>query len=502
MHGLTMVDIFRWGASRHAACTVTTVRDGEPLVFTFAQTAERAERLAGALAADGVRPGDAIATLCRNHHEHLEMLFASHLLGTVFVPLNPRADDATLRSTLEQTDPKVLFADAHVADRIDTVERTYTVGGAYEALLDAGAPLTAVSVVDGDTVATVLFTGGTTGAPKGAVHTHRGLYLHTLALSSKLGAPLDPGDTALALVPLNHGLGWQQPQTAWLTGVNLAFIDGSLPGAAVVAGLELTGATISSAVPTVWHDVAGHAEAHGLERLGVLRNVMLGGAMTPPPLPSRLRALGITVSMGWGMTETLPCTIVLVTSPDSSAPQADVRTSAPMPGVEFRVLDDRGEPTDGAGTIEVRAPWITGQYLGRPEPATPWFDTGDVGVVSPAGDLTIVGRAKEMIKSGGEQIWPATIEEALLEHPAVIEAAVIEVPHERWGGQPMACVVTREAVAPEELRAFLLGSLPKWQVPTAWALGQELPRTAVGKVDKRLLTSMVDDASLVPVFVT
>jgi fatty-acyl-CoA synthase len=508
--GLGLLEVLEYGSTRHAAATVTTLRDGVAQVATFSEVAARARMLSRALAAAGVRPGDVLATACRNHQEHLELLFASHLLGTCFVPLNNRVDDSSLKSMLATVSPRVLIADQETTARLgaeivpkDTLR--VAVGAApgwlsYSELLAQGgdAEDRPLAVADEQERAMVLFTGGTTGEPKGACYSLRSLYLHTMALSSKLGFPLVPGDKALVLVPLFHGLGWQLPHLCWLNGVDLVFIDGSLPGRDVVAALEATRATFSAAVPSVWHDVVAFAGSSGVTRLGRLRKVVLGGAAIPPTLPARLQELGVATYISWGMTETLPSTLSLVASPHAGDPvEPDVRTTRPIPGVAVRAVDEDGATTDGPGQLEIRAPWITGEYVGHESRAGQWFATGDVGLVGETGQFTILGRAKEMIKSGGEAIWPAAIEAELLRHPDVLEAAVIGIPHERWGEQPLACVVGRGAATPEQLRMFLLESLPKWQVPAAWALESALPQTAAGKVDKRRLAELVATGSLV-----
>jgi fatty-acyl-CoA synthase len=341
-----------------------------------------------------------------------------------------------------------------------------------------------------------LFSGGTTGTPKGVAYTQRALFLHTTLYSSNPSRPLNPGDRALILVPICHGLAWQLPHVSWLLGVDMVFIDGSLPGSAVFDAIVLTEATFAAGVPTVWHDVVGHARARSAQGIGSLRTVKLGGAMVPESLPHSLKELGVTTYVSWGLTETLPASMSLVASPRPEVSvEPDVRTSRPIPGAELRVIEsENGE----GGALEIRAPWITGAYVGRAAPMSEWFDTGDVGHVLETGQFTLSGRAKDMIKSGGETIWPGPIEAALLHHPHVTDAAVIEIPHERWGGQPLACVHVDGEVTPAELRTFLLSKLPKWQVPVAWVQVDRLPHTAIGKVDKRHLTKLVADGALMP----
>ena len=189
-------------------------------------------------------------------------------------------------------------------------------------------------------------------------------------------------------------------------------------------------------------------------------------------------------------------TINIVGRPGSRELAGDPRLFLPCPGLEARTVDTEGNAVEGAGELEVRAPWITGQYHSFPEPTSEWFATGDVAQVGPAGEFTMLGRAKEVIKSGGEQIWPAAIEDVLLHHPLVSEVAIIEIPHERWGGQPLACVVALEAVATSDLREYLLESLPKWQVPNAWAFLDSIPHTVVGKSDRRRLSRMFEDGEI------
>ncbi len=512
MHDLNLAQLIEYGRVRFRDSTVTTVRRDARIVHTFAQIAHRAVLLSQALAGGGVGRGDVLATVCRNHHEHLEVLFASHLLGACFAPLNNRVDDESMTYMLGLIQPAVVIADAEASARLDAGSTITMPANArkisiepvagwesYTDVLDGGArsaPLAATDI-DEDDPATILFTGGTTGTPKGASFTQRELYLHTLAISGKVGAPVATDDTALILVPIFHGLGWQFPHQCWLSGANMIFVDGSLPGRTVIAVATTTGATLAAAVPTVWHDVVAAAQKSHLTRLGKLRKIFIGGAMTPPTLPPQLRELGAATYNSWGMTETFPVTISLVDSPDPTAPvEQDTRACRPIPGLEVRTTDQDGDPSTGSGQLEVRAPWISGHYLGEARPTSDWFPTGDVGVIGSTGEFTILGRAKEVIKSGGEQIWPATIEGALLRHPHVAEAAVIEIPHERWGGQPMACVVLRDDISTNRLREFLLESLPKWQVPTVWAVMPALPLTAMGKADRRALTRMYESGSL------
>ncbi|WP_432830970.1 AMP-binding protein [Dactylosporangium sp. CA-092794] len=508
MTGLTMGEIFTFGRRRFAASTVTTIRNARPVVLTFAEIADRAERLAQALLDRGVGTGDVIVTVCRNHHEHLEVLFASHLLGTVFAPLNPRADKASLAAMVESCSPAVVVADADMTALLDAgplgdreVVRLSVARADgwddYSAAIDSTGPLRApLAGPDESALAAVLFTGGTTGIPKGATYTQQALYLHTVSYSSIATCPLRPDDTVLALVPICHGLGWNLPQVCWLSGIDLVFIDGSLPADVILRTVEQLNITASSAVPTVWNDVAAHAATVGVTHIGDLRTVVIGGAMTPSGLPARLRELGVTTYVGWGMTETLPATLSLMDSPVPGAPiEPDVRTSRPNIGVQLRTEPIAGDSRDG-GALLISAPWVTGQYLGLPAPQSRWFDTGDIGEVGAEGQMTILGRAKEMIKSGGEAIWPGPIEDALLRHPGVAGAAVIEIPHERWGGQPLAIVHLTEHVDASELRSLLLETLPKWQVPTVYAVVPEIPRTAVGKADKLLLATMHAQGSL------
>lgn len=497
MSDLTMSTLVRYGAMRHATRTVRTVRGDTVVELGYAELFARAERLAGVLHAHGVRRGDVVITLCRNHHEHLELLFASHLLGTCFTPLNTRVDDASLRTTFATTPPRVVVTDADGTGRLagDLVPGDalrVSVGDApgwtsYDELLASSADaLDALEPVGEDDLAAVLFTGGTTGEPKGATYTQRALYLHTISYSSAVSCPIHPSEVLLALVPVCHGLSWQTLQVGWLMGADLVLVDGSLPSERVLAAVRATGATFAAAVPTVWQDAVQYAQQQGAADLGTLRTVLIGGAMVPDSLPEALAALGVETHVGWGMTETLPATLSLIASPDPDAPvEPDPRISRPFPGVSVEARTAHRD--EKVGVLHIRAPWVTGHYLGMEEPPDEWFDTGDLGRVLPTGQFEIVGRAKEMIKSGGEQIWPGVIEEALVRLPEVVDAAVIEIPHERWGGQPLAVVELAVEVSTDHLRDRLLEVLPRWQVPTAYVRVDALPRTVLGKTDKRLL---------------
>jgi len=430
--------------------------------------------------------------------------------------INIRLSAEQIRYIIGHAEDSVLIADASLAPvlgpvladggKIESLRHLIVYGdgdrsalpGAidYEELLAAERPGFAWPETDEKSAAAMCYTSGTTGLPKGVVYSHRSTFLHTLGVCSGEALGLSQYDRLLPVVPMFHGNAWGMPYAAWLVGADLLLPNRFTQAAPLAAFIAAERATLAAAVPTVWYDVLALESAD----LSSLRMILCGGAAVPRSLIEAYeQRLGVRVQQGWGLTETSP--VASLSFPPKHAPAEraiEYRATAgrPLGGVEARVVDDEGKvlPRDGhaTGEIEVRGPWVAAAYYQDPAPEKfrdGWLRTGDVGRIDARGYITISDRAKDVVKSGGEWISTLELESAILTHPAVREAAVIAAPDERWGERPLACVVPAPggSVSPAELRAHLAGRVVRWWLPDQWAFVDEVPRTSVGKHDKKLL---------------
>ena len=343
------------------------------------------------------------------------------------------------------------------------------------------------------------YTSGTTGEPKGVVYSHRSTYLHSLAAATGNVFGLSEHDTVLPVVPMFHANAWGLPYAAWLAGADLLMPGRFLQAEHLARMIEAERPTLAGAVPTIWNDLLSYARLHRLDMTS-LRMVACGGSAVPRSLmESYQREFGVRIVQAWGMTETSPLAAI-AHPPKGSDPQEEMswrsKTGRVTAGVEVRVVDDAGTvlPWDGTsvGEIQVRGPWVTGSYYAVDDAdkfCDGWLRTGDVAHIDAGGFLQITDRAKDVIKSGGEWISSVDLENALIGHPGVFEAAVIAVPDDRWQERPLACVVraAESSVTAQELTAFLAPQVAKWWLPERWAFIAEVPKTSVGKFDKKLL---------------
>jgi len=521
---LTVASLFRHGARVHGSSQVVTAREGGVTRASFAEVAGRAARLASALQRLGVGPGDRVATFAWNTQEHLEAYLAVPCLGAVLHTVNIRLAAAEIAEIIRHAEDRVLIVDHTLLDRIapllpelPTVEALIVIGettggmaGAlrYHDLVAAAAPLEAWPQLDEYAAAGLCYTSGTTGTPKGVAYSHRSVYLHSLTLLAADVFGLGERDRVLPVVPMFHASAWGFPYAAWMAGSDLV-LPGRAPQAASLARLIADEKpTVAAAVPSIWIDLMHHGEAEPLD-LASLRLIACGGAAVPLSLmkwyQERHRVPLIQV---WGLTETSP--IAAVSLPPADADPSDPwawrnRTGRVIPGVELRLTDDRGVelPWDDAsvGEIEVRGPWVTGEYYRDDQPdkfADGWFKTGDLGRVDSRGYIQITDRIKDVIKSGGEWVSSIALENALVAHPGVQEAAIIGVADPRWQERPLACVVLRDGaeVAPAALRSHLAAHVVRWWIPERWVFTSKIPRTSVGKIDKKELRLLYQNGRL------
>jgi fatty-acyl-CoA synthase len=521
--------IFDHGRRIHPESRVTTWIGGPPRSRTFAETSQRIDRLAASLARLGVGPGTRVGTFMWNGQEHLEAYFAAPCMGAVLHTLNPRLFPEQIAYIVNHAEDRVIIVDATVAPllakvaaELATVEH-YIVTGAghadglgaagarvhsYDDLLAAEAPGFDWPAVDERSAAAICYTSGTTGNPRGVVYSHRSIALHTLCNASSAALPISQHDRVLTIVPQFHAMAWGVPYLCWLHGADILLPGPYLQAEHLAAMIERERPTMAPGVPTIWNDILHYAEAHPVD-FSSLRFVTCGGAALSKSLVDEFgEKHGVPVMQGWGMTETSP--IAALSWPPRGTPDDEVndwyaRTGRVVPGVELRIVDEDGTelPWDGSavGEIEVRGPWVTGCYLHGDAPDAfrdGWLRTGDVGHVLPGGFVEITDRAKDVIKSGGEWISSVALENTLMAHTDVIEAAVVGVPDDKWDERPLACVVLREDadVSAPGLREFLRGRVAKWWLPERWCFVDEIPKTGVGKFDKKLLRQCYRDGEL------
>ncbi|MER6538430.1 long-chain fatty acid--CoA ligase [Streptomyces sp900105755] len=523
--------ILTHGSGVHGASQVITwTGEGEPHRRSFAEIGDRAAQLAHALRDDlGVQGDDRVATLMWNNAEHTEAYFAIPSMGAVLHTLNLRLPAEQLVWIVNHAADKVVLVNgsllpliAPLLSKLPTVEHLVVSGPGDRSLL-AGATVAVHEYeellagkptgydwpeLDERRAAAMCYTSGTTGDPKGVVYSHRSIYLHSLQVNMTQSMGLTDQDTSLVVVPQFHVNAWGLPHATFMTGVNLLMPDRFLQPGPLAEMIERERPTHAAAVPTIWQGLLGELTARPRD-VSSLTQVTIGGAACPPSLMTAFDKLGMRVCHAWGMTETSP--LGTVARPPAhavgTAEEFAYRlTQGRFPAsVEARLSGPGGErlPWDGesAGELEVRGPWIAGAYYNGPdaEPLRPedkfsedgWLKTGDVGTISPDGFLTLTDRAKDVIKSGGEWISSVELENALMSHPDVAEAAVVAVPDEKWGERPLATVVLREGSTAtfETLRIFLAeeGKIAKWQLPERWTVIEAVPKTSVGKFDKKVL---------------
>jgi fatty-acyl-CoA synthase len=530
---LTIGMILRHGQAVYGDSEVVTFEGDGSRRATFADVAGRAGQLAGALERLGIDAGDRVGTFQWNNQEHLEAYLAIPTMGAVLHTLNIRLFPELLTYVVNHAEDRVVIVDdslvpllARVAPELKTVEHFIVVGSGdasaladatagtdvlrYDELLAAQAPGFAWPDVDERAAAAMCYTSGTTGNPKGVVYSHRSTVLHSMSVNAGIAVGLTENDRVLPIVPMFHANAWGLPYAAWYAGASFVMPDRFLQAEPLAKLIESERPTVAGAVPTIWSDLYRYSQEHPVD-MSSFRLVVCGGSAVPRSLMERFESdHGVRIIQGWGMTETSPLA-ALAYPPRGvelgTTEEMDWRAQAGrvLSGVELRIVDDAGNPMpwdgEAVGEIEVRGPWVTaGYYL---DPATEKFDdgwlrTGDVGSVEPNGFIRITDRAKDVIKSGGEWISTVELENHLMAHPDVIEAAVIGVADPRWDERPLACVVCSEgsSATAADLQAFLADKVAKWQVPERWAFIDEVPKTSVGKFDKKVLRARHTDHEL------
>jgi fatty-acyl-CoA synthase len=520
---LTVAALMRYGVSAYGDHEVVTATAGGLRRQSYAQTGAGAARLAGALRALGVDSDQRVATLMWNNAEHLEAYLAIPSMGAVLHTLNLRLDPENIAYIANHAGDEVIIVDATLVPLLAQVlPNTPAIRHVIVSSPEGGTDKSAIAALSGHSAAVhsyqdllgaapdtfswpeleersaaaMCYTSGTTGQPKGVVYSHRSMYLHSMAVSMGNVFAMSDRDRVLPVVPMFHANAWGLPYAAVLAGADLIMPDRFLQPAPLAALIEAERPTIAGAVPTIWNALLTHVRAHGGD-LSSLRLVPCGGSAVPHALLEAYeKELGVHIVQAWGMTETSP--LGSVAHAPAGVPDEDAWRYRDTQGrlictVEGRLVGEGGKilPHDGVavGEVEVRGPWITGAYFKDDDPEKfrdGWLRTGDVGTIDRVGYVTLTDRAKDVIKSGGEWISSMELENCLMAHPDVAEAAVIGVADEKWGERPLATVVCREgaSVTAPELRAFLATRVPRWQLPERWSFIDEVPKTSVGKFAK------------------
>lgn len=511
--------------------------------YTYRDLYDRIHRLASALSSLGVGPGDSVAVLDWDSHRYLECFFAIPMMGATLHTVNIRFSPEQILSTMNQAKDLVVLTHVDflpmlekIADELHTVKSyvllkegqktpfsSLQISGEYEDLLSQGENSFTFPEYHEDTIATLFHTTGTTGNPKGVYFSHRQLVLHTLTGAMYLGCYTDQGqlqstDVYMPLTPMFHVHAWGIPYMATLLGVKQVY-PGRYDPEHILKLIESEKVTFSHCVPTILHMLVHHPLADQID----LSNwkVQIGGSAFPKGLAETVLERGVDAFGAYGQSETCPFVSLAKLKPHmlewDMKEQLNVRTKAgfPVPLVNLKIVDESGNslPWDGksSGEVVVRAPWLTQGYFKDTQRSEElwkdgWLHTGDIGTIDKEGYLQITDRMKDRIKSGGEWISSIKLENLISQHDAVLEVAVVGVPHEKWGERPVAMVVfkagdSEKVPSEDDLRTFLqkyvkLGEIAKWSIPDTIHIVNELPKTSVGKIDKKeirnRLTSDVD----------
>ncbi len=507
----------------HNAEIVTRLPGGTRHRYTFGDFSRRTKQLMNVLDTLGLGSDDVVATLAWNSYRHLEAYFAVPCSGRVLHTLNLRLSAEELAFVMNDAQDAAILVDADllplledVLEKVPSLRHVIVLADhapttsiadvlVYEKLIEKHPTEYAAPEIDERSPAGICYTSGTTGRPKGVVYSHRSTYLHSLAVGSAAGLAIGPSDSVLPQVPMFHANAWGMAHASVGVGAKLVLYAGGFEPGPFVDLLEEEAVTVAAGVPTVWFSAADEMGRRTSPK-GRLRHIICGGSQPPQALIERyLAEYGVPIIQAWGMTETSPLASVAwpqerMRNWDSASVMRAARGQAglPLPGIQIRLRDEQGTdvPFDGAsmGSLEVRGPWVAESYLHDrgAEAFTDdgWFITGDVAIGSPDGYFVIADRTKDLIKSGGEWISSVDMEAAIMAMPDVAEAAVVAVPDEKWIERPLAYIVTAsgQPIDIEQVRQHLeANGFARWQLPDEVQHIEEIPKTAVGKFDKKAL---------------
>ncbi|ETT25289.1 medium-chain fatty-acid--CoA ligase [Rhodococcus aetherivorans] len=513
-----------WRAERLYGHKEIIARTGDAFdAFTFTELGRRARKLSNVLAGLGVTFGDRVGTLAWNTAEHLVAYYAVPCMGAVLHTVNTRLSDDQIAYTIAHAGDTVLLVSsdqlpllARLTGRLADVRTVVVLDGEAPADVELGVPVLAYTDLmaeasdeydypdlDENTAASMCYSSGTTGDPKGVVYSHRSTVLHALGLCTTGTIGVSEKERYLLVTPLSHVNSWGMPFACVLQGATIILPGDHPVGADYLKVIEDAAPTVLVGAVTVGMLIRRALEEHpGDYDVSSLHTMWLGG-QAPPVVEMKWwkQAHGIHITQAWGMTEASPVlTFSGLTSTNQDLDE-DARfeifstQGQPLPLVEIKLVreDESEAPWDGKtpGEVLVRAPWVISEYYNDPRSAGSfsdgWFRTGDIATMTQDGYLTIVDRAKDLIKSGGEWISSVELENALIAHPKVIEASVVGAPDPKWIERPVAFVVLSDTVSPDELKLFLKKRFPSFWVPDRFEVITELPKTSVGKFDKKRL---------------
>jgi fatty-acyl-CoA synthase len=493
---------------------VTRLPDKSFHRYTYRDMAARAKQLAVSLRKAGLERGDRVATLCWNHYQHLEAYFGIPCGGFVLHTLNLRLHPSDLAYIAAHADDRAVIVDRSLLPLLDQfkdetkIEHVFVVDDSYEELLATASPDEwSDPQLEERAAAAMCFTSGTTGRCKGVVYSHRSTILHALGVASlsPLGLRVAHEDTLLPVVPMFHANAWGYPYLAALLGTKIVFPGPHLDPESLLEDFVQERVTWTAGVPTIWMGMLQLLDANpGKWDLSHMKGMLVGGSAVPRSMIAAYKERhGLSVVQGWGMTETSPVASTtdfvgdLVDADQDTKFDFVAMAGLPLPFVEIRVRAGGEEvPWDGEsmGELEVRGPWVAAGYYEDDSQQDRWtddgwFQTGDIVSMHPRGFIQIKDRSKDVIKSGGEWISSVEVENALMAHPAVAEAAVIAIPDEKWMERPLAVVVLKEGetATADELREHLAPRFAKWWLPERFEFVDEIPKTSVGKFKKTAL---------------
>lgn len=492
---------------------------------SFADVAGMATQLANALHGLGVCYGDRVGTFCWNSIEHQAAYLAIPSMGAVMHTINMRLSAEQIAYVINHAQNRVLIVDQRLLAilepalaLLESVQHLIIIGDhaelscsipvhSFEELLAAQTDSYAWPELREEDAAAVCYTSGTTGNPKGVVYSHRTTYVHAMASRAVDTFGICEADRLLLLPPMFHANSWGMPYSGWFSGSDLIMPGPFLQPDHIATMVRSESPTLTAMVPTVLGDLLRIPDT--TLDMSCFRLIVAGGSAVPTSMIEAVAARwGVPLVQGWGMTETSPMCVLSHPPRDADPDQAlhwRARSGRPVPGIEVRVADDSGGALahDGksVGELQLRGPWVTGSYhaVDTADAFTEdgWLRTGDVGHIDDHYFVQLTDRTKDVIKSGGEWISSVDLENALLAHPAVLEAAVIAMPDARWQERPLAVLVTAQpAPSVSELREFLGPRVARFWIPDSWSFVNEIEKTSVGKIDKRKLRILRDNNNI------